>query len=449
MRLTGLEIQQVTKGHWLNTIPESIDGVQTDTRQFPDKHAFLALRGPNFDGHQFASAIASQAQALIGDVQGTRLWKDIDIPQLEVSDTLQALGDIAHAWRNKLANTSVIAITGSYGKTTIRSMLEHVFSSLGYNTAATQANLNNRIGVPMTLLQISEYTDIALIECGISEIGEMQKLASIVNPDIAIITGITSAHAEGLGGTEGVAKEKSILLNHLKNHGWSAWGRGVSEQIAAYTSQSPIDLNVSWQLQGNTLTLNHHGETAHITLALPAAHWAENMAFVSTIVLHYCQQHQQPVSVFEIAKALEEWKPVSGRLQAVSGIYDSTILDDSYNANPISMQAALNTLASLPQRRVAILGDMAELGNHSGMLHAQLDVSGVDRLMLVGKDMELLHKQYPDSLWFTDTDSLLTWLEKNKNTFSATDTILIKASRSMQLDRAVAVLSKQGDHHAV
>ncbi|MBL4760255.1 MAG: UDP-N-acetylmuramoyl-tripeptide--D-alanyl-D-alanine ligase, partial [Mariprofundaceae bacterium] len=205
MYLSGLDIQHATRGQWFNQTPSQIEHIQieriqTDSRHFEQGDAFLALRGPSFDGHAFAPQVADKASALIGDQQGIQPWSDLKTPQLEVADTLLALGDIAHAWRKKLSNTTIIAITGSYGKTTIRSMLMHVFNALSIKTTATHANLNNLIGVPMTLLNIAKDTEVALIECGISEVGEMQRLSEIVQPDIAILTGITNAHAEGLGG---------------------------------------------------------------------------------------------------------------------------------------------------------------------------------------------------------------------------------------------------------
>ncbi|MDQ6967057.1 MAG: Mur ligase family protein, partial [Mariprofundaceae bacterium] len=213
MYLSGLDIQHATGGHWLNQMPAQIEPIQTskvqalkiqtDSRHFNQGDIFLALRGPNFDGHAFAHQVRNKACALIGDHQGVKCWSDLKMPQLEVADTLLALGDIAHAWRKKLSNTTIIAITGSYGKTTIRSMLAHTFKALGIKTAATHANLNNLIGVPKTLLDVPEDSEIALIECGISEVGEMQRLSEIVQPDIAILTGITNAHTEGLGGLHG------------------------------------------------------------------------------------------------------------------------------------------------------------------------------------------------------------------------------------------------------
>lgn len=453
MYLSGLDIQHATHGQWLNQVPDQIEHiqverVQTDSRHFKQGDAFLALRGPHFDGHTFAHQVADKACALIGDHQGIQCWSDLKTPQLEVTDTLLALGDIAHAWREKLTSTTVVAITGSYGKTTLRSMLAHAFNALGIKTTATHANLNNLIGVPMTLLGISENTEIALIECGISEIGEMQRLSEIVQPDIAVLTGITSAHTEGLGGLQGVAYEKSLLLKHLRPQGWCALGEGVRKQLQDI-QHDYIETLVDWQLQGKELLLSHQGESASLTLSLPASHWGANMAFAASIVMQYLKRHQRHIRLAQLADIFASWQPVQGRLQTISGINHCTILDDSYNANPASMQAAIDTLAAMPERRIAILGDMAELGGDAEITHKQLDVSQVDILMLIGTHMHALHEQHPSSKWFADTDSLLSWLSDHQSMFTAQDSILIKASHSIQLHRVVSLLAGQGDTHVI
>lgn len=453
MYLSSLDIQHATHGQWVNQMPEQIEriqmgAIQTDSRHFKQGDTFLALRGPHFDGHAFAHQISDKACAFIGDHQGMKSWRDLRTPQLEVADTLLALGDIAHAWRKKLSNTTVIAITGSYGKTTIRSMLAHTFNALGIKTSATHANLNNLIGVPTTLLGITKDTEVALVECGISEVGEMQRLSEIVQPDIAILTGISSAHAEGLGGLQGVAHEKSLLLNHLSPEGWCALGTDVHKQLQNIQHEY-IENFVNWQLNGCDLLLSHQDESASLTLPLPAPHWGSNMAFVASIVMHYSRQHHRHVSLAVLTNILASWRPVEGRLQSLSGVDGCMVLDDSYNANPVSMQAALHTLAAMPNRRIAILGDMAELGANAEHAHKQLDVSDIDMLILVGKHMQALHQQYSASQWFASTDALLVWLNEHQSIFTAQDTVLIKASHSMELHRVVNLLTELEDTHVI
>jgi len=457
MRMTGLELQRATRGAWQKGIPESIGGISTDSRNFVEGHAFLALRGPSFDGHRFAEQIITRASAMIGDAQGMRLWESFETPQLQVEDTLAALGDIANAWRNRLNQTTVIAITGSYGKTTVRSMLAHIFTSLNRNTAATHANLNNLIGVPTTLLGIDTSTEIALIECGISEEGEMQRLSEIVQPDVAVITGLASAHSLGLGGMKGVAREKTDLLTHLLPQGWCVLGEGVAKQLSQHDqaiSHDAIDMDqgdgeaAQWSLAGKRLTLSHKGESAELELPLPAHHWAANMALSVTIALRYFNQQKTGAKPLfsELAASLSNWQPVEGRMHIASGINGATIMDDSYNANPVSMQAALDTLAKLSGRHIAIIGDMAEL-DEPGHAHRSLNLSGIDMLILVGSEMKAVKLDNPNAIWFATTNEAVVWTEENLEQFNSADHILIKASRSMQLDRIVrAMVNREGIH---
>jgi len=461
MRLNGTELMQATGGDWRNDMPDSITGISTDTRRFIDGHAFLALRGPNFDGHRFAESVASRAGALIGDREGVKLWDNLGTPQLEVEDTLAALGDIANAWRHRLPRTTVIAVTGSYGKTTVRDMLAHLFKSLGVRTVATHANLNNLIGVPTTLLGIDEATEVAVIECGISEKGEMERLSRIVQPDIAIITGISAAHSAGLGGVEGVAREKSELAAHLLPHGWCLFGPGVASQLQepaiAHTCidmDGPDEDIVHWQMHGRKLQLFAAGEAAELELPLPARHWAANMALAATTALKYFNRQDSDAAgrksptLQEIADLFAGWQAVSGRMEELRGITGATIIDDSYNANPVSMQAALDTLAQMPGRRIAIIGDMAEL-EKPAEAHTGLNVSDIDMLILVGPEMKALKDLHPEALWFASTDEALAWIHANMERFDDNDCVLIKASRSMQLDRIARAMAGEETTHAL
>jgi|AMFO01.1.fsa_nt_gi UDP-N-acetylmuramoyl-tripeptide--D-alanyl-D-alanine ligase len=457
MRMNATELQQATRGTWHHGMPAEIHAVATDTRAFPKGGAFLALRGPRFDGHAFAEQVAEHASALIGDTEGRKLWQAIDLPQLEVADTQRAYGDIAHAWRLQLTNTALIAISGSYGKTTLRSMLEQLFVGLGLRTSATQANLNNLIGVPATLLAVPADSDIAIIECGISEPGEMAELGRIVAPDIAVLTGIGAAHGAGLGGTDGVAREKGELLRHLQPQGWSVLGHGVQtrlQQAGVALPAGSIDtdcdpLAVQWQLDGRKLTLACGNENTSLTLALPARHWAADMALAATVALHYGRKNQPSMSLAQTGEILAGWQPVAGRMRLRSGRHSARILDDAYNANPTSMQAALDTLAGLSGNRIAILGDMAELGPDSAAEHASLAIADGIRLLLVGNEMQALRAAHPDAAWFADAEALLAWLQEQCIVFGEGDTVLIKASRSMALDRIVAALAAEEDAHAL
>lgn len=447
MRMSGLNLQSCTAGRWHGAPPACIGGITSDTRKLNAGDAFVALRGPNFDGHAFAAeAVSRGAAALIGDSAGMRAWQGIDVPQLEVGDSLLALGDIAGGWRNTLPQP-VIAITGSYGKTTLRSMLEHILTCRGLRLTATRSNDNNLIGVPQTLLRMQAGDDAAVIECGISEPGEMQRLAAMVRPDVAVITGISAAHAQGLGSLAGVASEKALLLDAVRAGGCAVLGHGVASLLGDRSLPEGVTLLdmdgsdasvVRWQLNGNRVRLALGGEQAGFDLSLPARHWAADAALAASIV-----SRLGLASLQQIADAMQGWQAVGGRMRSLKGEGGCTVLDDTYNANPASMQAALDTLKSLPGRRMAVLGDMAELGADSTALHAALDVEGLDVVLLVGDEMRNLSAVSGAARPVRDVGQALEALHALH--LNEQDTVLVKGSRCMRMERVVEGLREVGD----
>jgi len=451
MRMTGRELQTSTRGVWHGTPPFEVLGLSTDTRTLRKGEVFLALRGPTFDGHRFGpEAVERGASALVvdrkGDGAGDALWQSMRLPQLVVNNTLDALGDIASAWRKQLSGT-VVAITGSYGKTTVRSMLEHGLRCLGLNVAATKANDNNLIGVPKTILSIEQDVDIALVECGVSEAGEMRRLARMLQPDVAMIIGLAPAHAEGLGDLRGVAHEKGALLQHVTENGCAVLGAGVSavmrdqgfspDVACMDMDDSPDGSVVRWQIRDSHCLLRLGGETATVELNVPAQHWAADMALAATVIHHLTQKE-----IGAIAEALSGWRAVPGRMQCLSGIHASTIIHDAYNANPVSMAAALDTLRRMPGRHFAVLGDMAELGEASAFLHAALDVSGMNGLILAGRRMKVLADICAMAQWVPDADAAM--MAAKKLSLGAGDVVLVKGSHCMGLEKVVDALMEQG-----
>jgi len=450
MMLAAQELQAATGGRWVGDVPESVECIVSDSRDFPAGAAFLALRGPSFDGHNFAAELAGRAALLIGDEAGAVQWQQLPTAQLIVDDTLRAYGAIARAWRDKLPTCTLLAITGSYGKTSLRSLLEHLLGGLGYRLAATRANLNNLIGVPQTLLAVPFDAEVAVVECGISEVGEMGRLAAIVAADIALFTGIASAHGEGLGGLAGVVREKSRLLEEQPADGIAILGNGVGTLFAAQGVRMPaatVDVDVAqaavrWQLSGSRLRLTCGNESAELTLRLPAEHWAANMALAATAVRQVAERSgkAQP-ALAGLAALLVDWQPVAGRMQELSGRSGARILNDAYNANPVSMQAAIDTLRRLPGRRTAILGDMAELGEGSESLHAALQLAGLDRVLLIGPRMRAALQ--PGFLWAASTAEAVPLVAAWQ--LEANETLLLKASRSMKLEQLLPALTEAND----
>lgn len=444
MRMTGMRLARAAHGSWHGPAAEVVLGLSTDSRTLVTGEAFLALKGPHFDGHEhYAQAVAKGASALIGAENRVAGWDEAGVPVLVVDDTLMALAAIAEEWRRGFS-ARVIAITGSYGKTTVRSLLQHVLSRLGLRVAATLANNNNLVGVPKTLLAAGGDEDVVLVECGISEPGEMARLAAMVRPDVAVLTGIALAHTERLASVEGVVREKALLLQASRQ--WCALGEGVESLLRRYALIPAVDWfaadgpgGVRWRLEGDILSLLDGRETAVCTLRLPARHWAADAALVAGIV----RRIRPAVTLADVAGALSDWQPPAGRMCPLGGPRGSHIYDDSYNANPASMAAALDTLRRLPGRRLAVLGDMLELGVASAQAHAGLDVSGLDRLVLVGTQMRALCRDHADAEWLPDAAAAARWVSGWQLT--PDDHVLVKGSHGMGLDRVVRALT-EGEH---
>ncbi len=452
--MSAAELQQATGGEWREgrTPARPLTGIGTDSRRFRDGDVFLALRGERFDGHVYARDLGHRACALIGDDRGARLWHDLPLPQLIVPDTLRALGDIAHAWRERLAETTWVAISGSVGKTSLRSMLACLLEGLGVRVAGTSGNLNNLIGVPLTLLEVPQDAEIALIECGISVPGEMERLSAIVSPDVAVLTAIAPAHGEGLGDVHGVAREKARLFSGLREDGWIAVGEGVRERLPESPRQpllAPGDAeHVRFTLHGRRVTFALGDERTEHELELPARHWAANMALAMSIVRRWwVGRRASAPSLRDMVRALSGWQPLAGRMRILRRPAGPTVLDDAYNANPLSMQSALDTLRACEGHRVAILGDMAELGEKSRAWHAGLDVHGIQELVLIGPQMRALADRHARARWFPDADKAAGHLAGRN--WPAHSVILVKGSRSTGLERLLPVILGGEDGHAV
>ncbi len=442
MRMSGEALQACTEGCWLGPPAPVILGVGTDSRTLKKGEAFLALRGPRYDGHDYAAAALSRgAVLLIGDKIGARAWRHLRAPCLLVEDTLVALGQIAAARRRRL-RAPVVAITGSFGKTTVRSMLAQALTRLGFKIAATRANDNNLIGVPQTLLAAPDDAQAVLVECGVSERGEMQRLGAIIRPDIAVITGLATAHTEGLGDLAGVVREKSVLLHHVSRGGKIVLGKGVAALLAAHgvhpggqaleMDATGVDV-VRGDLHDGRIRLEQRGVVVEVEVELPAPHWAEDMALAATTA-----QLLSGRTLADVGSALKGWHAAPGRLQRMRGGRGEIVIHDAYNANPASMAAALETLRRLPGRRFAVLGDMAELGDDAATQHARLDVSGLDGLILTGARMRALATRC-GARWLPTVTAVIGAVRELD--LHAGDHVLVKGSRCLRLERVVEAMT--------
>ena len=398
--LTIGDIVDATGGKLLRSrMNEKIYGVSTDTRTILPGNLFIPLTGPNFDGHDFiAKAVDSGARAfLTGRTHRDRIpaFTD-DIAWIEVGDTLAALGDIAHCWRKRFKGP-VIAVTGSAGKTTTKEMIATI-CSLDRNILKTEGNFNNLVGLPLTLLKLKDGVDLAILELGTNAPGEIERLARLAEPAIGVITCIGPAHLEGLGTVTDVREEKGKLFDVMDQQGIAVLNlddpeiavlaaRWKGKRITCSLS-GPADITAENIRQTDTwktaFTL-HIGEIREdVVLAAPGLHNVKNaLAAAGAAMAAGCDPDC-------IARGLNAVRPVSGRMEIETLDNGTHLIHDAYNANPLSVGEALNTLVTISGacRRIVILGDMLELGGKAQHFHEEigrkLARSGIDILFLKG-----------------------------------------------------------------
>ena len=421
-------------------------GVSTDTRSLRAGELFVALQGPNFDGAAFLEQAAGRGAA--GAVVGKEIKSNL--PQIVVDDTLAALGRLAASWRGQMPAT-VIGITGSNGKTTLKEMLASCLSRSA-ETLATEGNLNNAIGVPLMLLRIGTAHRFAVIEMGANHAGEIAYLTALAAPRVVAITNAAPAHLEGFGSVEGVARAKGeilagdpcpeIAILNADDDYFEFWKEHARDaQLVSFGLGDRADFRASGILsteRGSEFTL--HTPHAHfdVRLSLAGKHNVLNACAAAAIAASLGFGQEQ------IRQGLEVVRPVGGRLQPVTSTTGAVLYDDSYNANPVSVRAAAEFIAAQPGRSWLVLGDMAELGGDAESLHAQcgqaIRAAGVDNLLAIGPLARKAVESFgPGARWFESiealTDSLLA-------SVSAGDVVLVKGSRSMGMERVVSALTR-------
>lgn len=411
-------------------------GVSTDTRQITPDCLFVALKGPSFNANQFAvEALTKGARYCLVDDPAVA---HKDARCLLVGDALTALQELARHHRQTLT-IPVVGLTGSNGKTTTKELISTVLSKK-YALYATQGNLNNHIGVPLTVLAINEQHELAVVEMGANHQQEIALLSSICQPTHGLITNVGKAHLEGFGGIEGVRKGKGELYDYLAVSGGTVF-MNASDPILMdmYRERKGFGAVVFYLenhlpelIQESPVVVYRSAEGHEITTHLPGRYNFQNMAAALAIGTHF------GISPDEANHAIANYNPTNNRSQMVAK-GTNTILLDAYNANPSSMAAALLQFMKQPaQRKMVILGDMYELGNESPAEHAalgQLIARGnFDIVILAGKDMKFALEYLPKAYYFPDKFSLHNWIADNpmQNTH-----ILIKGSRGMGLETVV------------
>lgn len=424
----------------------TVTGAVIDSRKVMPGDLFIAFKGEHVDGHAYLAKARENGAvaALVSEYQ------DDELPQIKVDDVRLAFGQIAHAWLSE-CQAKVVAITGSNGKTSLKEMVKAILSEVG-TVSATQGNLNNDLGVPLTVCRIDKNDDYAVIEMGTNHPGEIAYLMSIVSPDVSVINNIASAHLEGLGSEEGIAKEKGSIYQGLKENGVavvnadmpyeSIWQPLIANRkTIRFALQNEADIHADYiqpEPTSSHFLVHIDGVNHHVTLPLPGLHNVSN----ALAAIAVCVALDIPVDA--MVRGLNKVQAVPHRLQMRKGLSGSRLIDDTYNANPGSYLRALETLAGFEEPRWLVLGDFGELGEDGDAIHQTMGLqarsAGVTSLFTVGEKSQLAAAEFGENaIHFEDVQTLQQLLQ---NTLTADVTCLIKGSRFMQLDKLADAIAE-------
>ncbi len=432
----------------------TFDGVSTDTRSLQSGNLFLALKGPNFDGHRFIEGAMEKGAvaAVVSEPQ------ELDIPQWVVTDTRIALGQIARLNRQRF-DAPVFAVTGSAGKTTVKEMLATILAQKG-EVLATKGNLNNDIGAPLTLLSIDGQEKHAVIELGASAEKEIAYTTALTLPDVAVLNNAMGAHLEGFGSLEGVVRAKGEIFDGLPEGGYAVinaddphaqyWlDQNANRNYLTFGIKTQADvqaINLQSDDAGRfTFELKYREQTLPVSLKVMGKHNVANATAATAAIVAAGYPLQLAVD------GLEQFIPVNGRMCPYAGPEGITVIDDSYNANPGSVKAAIDLLAARTGKRLLVLGDMAELGDTAAEQHADVGSyaaqKGTDRLMAVGAlslhAVEAFNADAGTQGGHFETKESL--VEAVRALAEPGMTVLVKGSRSAGMEQVVAELVK-GNH---
>ncbi|MHB1057799.1 MAG: UDP-N-acetylmuramoyl-tripeptide--D-alanyl-D-alanine ligase [Rhodanobacter sp.] len=432
-----------THGHLLGGDVE-VTGVAIDTRKLQPGDLFVAIKGERADGHDYLAEAAAR-----GAVAALVTRKvDSELPQVLVNDAGLALGDLASAVRAQ-RDVRVVGITGSNGKTTVKTLVASILSCHG-RTHVSAGNYNNELGLPLTLLAMPQDTEYAVLEMGAGKPGDIAYLAAIARPDIGLVTLIAPAHLARMGSIEGVAETKGALYQALPADGIAIinaddafasffGGLAGARKVLRFGLEQPADVGadiVEQRVDGSRFVLGTPQGDAEVALPLPGRHNIANALAATAVALALA------VPLDTIVAGLEQVPGVAGRLRREVAAGGWTLIDDSYNANPSSMAAAIDTLLLAAGERWLVLGDMAELGADARALHAGIGararVRGVDRLFAVGPLGAATVEAFgAGGEHFEDKAALIAALQAQLH---AGVTCLVKGSRSAGMEQVVAAL---------
>ena len=429
------------------TAPAVFSGVTTNSKKVTKDNLFVALRGEHFDAHDFLHEVVAQG---VSAVVVEHIPEGLTVPALVVPDTRYALGQIAQAWRQTFS-IPVIGVTGSNGKTTVKEMIASILSAAfgEKNYLSTQGNLNNEIGVPLTLFRLDSTHRAAVIEMGMNHTSEIARLAEIAQPTVGLVNNAQREHQEFMESVAAVAKENGAVIQALPDAGcavfpgdddysslWQTYADkrrtmtfGLDERAALWYHWTP-------QVFGSDMQVHFNGQTIHVSLAAAGEHNVRNdcAAFAATCAIG--------INVECIVRGLQSFVPVAGRLQRKSASNGALVIDDTYNANPDSVRAAIDVLATAPSPRTLILGDMGEVGPEGIAFHEEIGsyarTRHIDHLFTLGALARHASLAFGSAgRHFEDVDTLNNELGST----SASASILVKGSRFMKMERVVERLT--------
>ncbi|MHB9041722.1 MAG: UDP-N-acetylmuramoyl-tripeptide--D-alanyl-D-alanine ligase [Melioribacteraceae bacterium] len=432
---------------------KSLSTVEIDSRKVKKGSLFVAIKGEKFDGHDFVKdALKKGAAAVIIDSKKFKKFSSLEIPVITVDDTTKAFGELARIWRNKLS-AKVISITGSNGKTTVKEMTAALLAEK-YNVIKTEANNNNHIGVPLTILSADEKCEVLILEQGTNHFGEIPYSAKISQPDLSLITNIGDAHLEFLKSQEGIFKEKSALYDETNKHGGTVFlnmdDQIISKKAGQYKSKVTYGFKGKVDVKGKIVGYTEDGRTEILiiykdkkiktVLPLYGESNAKNFLAASAIALKLGLTPKQ------IINGVKNFKAVHGRLDVMK-FKNAVLIDDTYNASPASVISAIELVKKIKtfKKKLFVLGDMYELGKNSPKIHKELaKLFSADKNLTVlttGNIMKHMHselrKNKVRSIHFYLREALALYLKYEEIENSV---ILVKGSRGMKMEEFENIL---------
>lgn len=454
MRCSLQQLQQALAGSQMinsSTATVEISGVSTDSRKIGTGDVFVALCGEHFDAHDFLPQIAQTGAVA---VVAQHVPEGFALPALLVSDTKQALADIARYWRQQFT-LPVIGVTGSNGKTTVKEMIASILAAaFGVeHRLSTAGNLNNEIGVPLTLIGLTSEHQAAVIEMGMNHPGEIALLASVALPTVALVNNAQREHQEFMQTVQAVAEENGAALLALPEDGvavfpaadeysqiWRDYAqRKGQRRLISFGLTTDADVYGHYKagIFGSELTIILSGQSLNVNLQAAGQHNVLNALAAAACC------HSIGISHQKIIEGLENFNPVHGRLQRKYAHHGALVIDDTYNANPDSVRAAIDVLAQLGKDQILVLGDMGEVGDNGAEFHREIGAyafeHGIAKIFLLGELVRHTAEAYGESArYYSDLSSLLKELDAHVQSDTA---ILVKGSRFMKMERVVTHLT--------